>query len=250
MPGSDKSPSVSRAQSDSSLSSQSTQLASCFREQGYRLSSLFSSPSFQRVGSVHLWELNSPSAQVRGTGSRMEQAGRELSARRGKPSGNYSSVLCCPSAHTFSGARKNPSQLSRILTSKGGVDHHCTVMNTEPLPNGIVGKALRSQSTEQVRDGLATSSLSPPHTGRPPSLGKGGEGDERKGWWGREAWGSLTDPVGAHGVTSGKRPHSSWASEYPPSIKEVRKLTVSGKETGILKCCMNSSGRERGETEE
>lgn len=124
-------------------------------------------------------------------------------------------------------------------------------MNTEPLPNGIVGKALRSQSTEQVRDGLATSSLSPPHTGRPPSLGKGGEGDERKGWWGREAWGSLTDPVGAHGFTSGKRPHSSWASEYPPSIKEVRKLTVPGKETGILrKCCMNSSGRERGKTEE
>lgn len=115
-------------------------------------------------------------------------------------------------------------------------------MNTESLPIGILGKALRSQSTKRVRDGLATSSLSPPHRCRPPSLGKGGGGGERK------AWGSLTDPVGAHGVTSGKRPHSSWASEHPPSpsIKKVRKPTVPGKETGILpQCCMTSSGRER-----
>lgn len=64
MTGSDKSPSVSERQSDSSISGQSTQPASCFREQGYRLSSLSSSPSFRRVGSLHLWELNLPFAQV------------------------------------------------------------------------------------------------------------------------------------------------------------------------------------------
>lgn len=39
---------------------------------------------------------------------------------------------------------------------------------------------------------------------RQASKGKGG-GGERKGWWGREAWGSLTDPTLAHGITSGER---------------------------------------------
>lgn len=86
MSGSDKSPSVSKLQSDSSISSQSIPPASCFGKQGYQLSSLFSSLSFRRVGSVHLWELNLAFAQVMTHG---EQDGarqrRGMNSRGGKP---------------------------------------------------------------------------------------------------------------------------------------------------------------------
>lgn len=86
MSGRDKSPSVSKLQSDSSISRQSIPPASCFGKQGYQLSSLFSSLSFGRVGSVHLWELNLAFAQVRTHG---EQDGarqrRVMNSRRGKP---------------------------------------------------------------------------------------------------------------------------------------------------------------------
>ena len=86
MSGSDKSPSVSKLQSDSSISSQSIPPASCFGKQGDQLSSLFSSLSCRRGGSVHLWELNQAFAQVM---THREQDGarqrRGMNSRRGKP---------------------------------------------------------------------------------------------------------------------------------------------------------------------
>lgn len=73
MTGSDKNPSVSRAQADSSLSSQSIQLASCFQS---RRSALIT-PLLLHLGewAVHLWELNLSTAGVMTRGGRQEQDG-------------------------------------------------------------------------------------------------------------------------------------------------------------------------------
>lgn len=83
MTGSDKSPSVSWARADSSLSSQSIQLASCFPEQ--ESGSHHSSPRLH-LGewAVHLWELSLSTAGVTTRGGGRGR-GKQDGAREGAP---------------------------------------------------------------------------------------------------------------------------------------------------------------------
>ena len=63
-------------------------------------------------------------------------------------------------------------------------NNHWTLIDIDPLPNGILGKALISLGTELGRDGLATSSISFPGRDGPPSR-------EKEGWGERKACGAV-----------------------------------------------------------
>lgn len=89
--------------------------------------------------------------------------------------------------------------------------------DTEPLPKGILGKALRSPSTERAGDGLATSSFT--FLTEPGLQAQGKEEEER----GRA--GGAGKPGLPQGSWTGpwshlrREAHSTCASERPPLRK-------------------------------
>lgn len=83
---------------------------------------------------------------------------------------------------------------------------------------------------------------------RQASKGKG-EGGERKGWWGREAWASLTDPTLAHGITSSERSTPPGLHVSPLHQVRSQEACSARKRLGFFGSVARAQVGERGKTE-